>query len=406
MSSTLTPDHRTSTGVSTEPPRGLVAMLTVAAFLTFAQAFMIAPILPQLARAFHSTPEAVGLAVPAYLVPYGVLTLLWGPLSDRVGRRPVILASLAAFTVLTAATALADGNAAFITMRLLTGIGVGGVVPVALALIGDVFPYAQRGRALGWMYGGMAGGIAVGSSAGALAEPLIGWPGLFLAIAAASAVLLLITLTSQILPTTSPRPAKPLAAVAAGYRSLLRSARGRRTYGYIFFNAVLHSGIYTWLGLYLIQRFALGPVGIGLALLGYGIPGLLLGPVIGTLADRYGRARIIPAGVALAAACALLLAIDLPLPAVALTIAALSLGYDMTHPLLAGIVTALPRNSDQRGQALGLNSFCLFTGFGLGSLAFELLLPTGFTTALAIFGGAALLATLAAVPAFRDERTP
>ncbi|WP_374213552.1 MFS transporter [Streptomyces sp. G1] len=150
-------------------------------------------------------------------------------------------------------------------------------------------------------------------------------------------------------PARRPRPATPApaAAVIAGYRSLLHTARGRRTYGYILFNAALHSGIYTWLGLYLLQRFALGLVGIGLALLGYGIPGLLLGPVTGTLADCYGRARIIPAGVALAAACALLLAIDLPLPAVALTIAALSLGYDMTHPLLGGIVTALPRRPDQ-----------------------------------------------------------
>ncbi|MFE3762345.1 MFS transporter [Streptomyces sp. NPDC059104] len=81
------------------PPRGLVAVLTAAAFLVFAQAFMIAPILPQLARAFHSTPGTVGLAVPAYLVPCGAMTLVWGPLSDRIGRRPVILAPLAAFTV-------------------------------------------------------------------------------------------------------------------------------------------------------------------------------------------------------------------------------------------------------------------------------------------------------------------
>ncbi|MER5487496.1 MFS transporter [Streptomyces sp. NPDC002812] len=57
------------------------------------------------------------MAVPAYLVPCGALTLVWGPLSDRAGRRPVILASLAAFTVLTA---LAGSNEAFITMRLIT----------------------------------------------------------------------------------------------------------------------------------------------------------------------------------------------------------------------------------------------------------------------------------------------
>ncbi|MEV5450341.1 MFS transporter [Streptomyces sp. NPDC052535] len=384
------------------PPRGLLALLTAAAFLIFAQAFMVAPILPQLAHAFHTTPDTVGLAVPAYLVPYGVMTLVWGPLSDRIGRRPVILASLAAFTALTAATALTSGSTAFLGMRLATAIGASGVVPISLALIGDVFPYARRGKALGWLFGGMAGGIAVGSSAGALAEPEIGWPGLFLAVAASGALLLAVVLTTRVLPG-SPRPtqvARP-AAIAAGYRRLLHTARGRRTYSYVLLNAVLHSGIYTWLGLYLVQRFTLGPIGIGLALLGYGIPGFLLGPVIGHLADRYGRARIIPTGVALAAVCALLLATDLPLPAAALTIAALSLGYDMTQPPLGGIVTDLPGH---RGQAMGLNVFTLFTGFGLGSLAFQALLPAGFTAALTIFGATALLAAGIAVPLFHSER--
>lgn len=76
------------------------------------------------------------------------------------------------------------------------------------------------------------------------------------------------------------------------------------------------------------------------------------------------RARIIPTGVALAAACALLLAADSPLPTVVVIITALSLGYDMTQPPLGGIVTDLP---GPRGQATGLNVFALFTSFGLGS---------------------------------------
>lgn len=192
-------------------------------------------------------------------------------------------------------------------------------------------------------------------------------------------------------------------AVAAGYTALLRSRRGQRTYGYVLINAVLHSGVYTWLGLYLQQRFGLGEVAIGLALLGYGIPGFLLGPVIGRLADRHGRARIIPAGVALGAVCALLLAIPFPLLAVALVIATLSLGYDMTQPPLGGIVTALPGH---RGQAMGLNVFTLFVGLGLGALMFQALLPAGFPTALGIFGVAALAAAALAVPLFRDEHPP
>jgi len=60
--------------------------------------------------------------------------------------------------------------------------------------------------------------------------------------------------------------------------------------------------VFTWLGLYLQHRFGLGEVGIGLALLGYGVPGFLLGPLIGRrLADRRGRARLIPPGVAVGA---------------------------------------------------------------------------------------------------------
>ncbi|WP_406689390.1 MFS transporter [Saccharopolyspora sp. ID03-671] len=382
-------------------PRGMLAVLTTAAFVIFAQIFMVAPILPALAKVFATTPSLVGLAVPAYLVPYGVMTLLWGPLSDRVGRRPVILASLVAFTVLTAATAFVGTATAFVGMRVVTALGASGVVPIGLALIGDLYPYQRRGWALGWLFGGMAGGMAFGAAGGALAEPLLGGSGLFLAVSVLGLVLL--TMALAVLPPT-PRPATvpPWRKVAAGYTALLRTARGQRTYAYVLVNAVLHSGVYTWLGVYLSQRFGLGEFGIGLTLLGYGIPGLLLGPVIGRLADRYGRARIIPAGLALGAACALLLATPLPLLAVQASIVALSLGYDMTQPPLGGIVTDLPGH---RGQAMGLNVFTLFTGMGIGSLAFQaLLLPAGFPVALTVFGAAATVATAAAVPLFRHER--
>lgn len=378
----------------------MLALLTAAAFLIFAQAFMIAPILPRLAEVFGTAPGTVGLAVPAYLIPYGVMTLVWGPLSDRLGRRPVILGSLVAFTVLTAATTLADSAGAFISVRLATAVGASGVVPIALALIGDLFPYQRRGQALGWVFGGMAGGIAVGAAGGALGEPSIGWPGLFLVVAAAGLIVLISALV--VLPA-APRPQAPpaLRAVVSGYQGLLRSSRSRRTYGYVLVNAVLHSGIYTWLGVYLHQRFGLDEFAIGLTLLGYGIPGFLLGAVIGRLADRFGRARLIPAGVGLGAVCALLLAAPMPLIAVQAAIITLSLAYDMTQPPLGGIVTTLSSN---RGQAMGVNVCTLFTGFGFGSLIFQALLPAGFAVAFGVFGATALIATVLAVPLFRDER--
>ena len=187
----------------------------------------------------------------------------------------------------------------------------------------------------------------------------------------------------------------------AGYWSLVTSARGARNYSYILLNSMFHSGVYSWLGLYFWQRYHLGDKGIGLALLGYGVPGMLFGPLIGRLADRVGRKRIIPLGILIGAVAGAAFIPRAPLLWPVAITAVLSLGYDMSHPLLAGISTSL--NPSRRGLAMGLNSFSLFSGCGLGALAFEPLLKHGFGTALAVFATAQLCFAILAVPLFRSE---
>jgi predicted MFS family arabinose efflux permease len=125
----------------------LLRLLAVATFLVFFQAFMIAPLIPRLAHLFGVSTDAVGLAIPAYLLPYGAMTLVWGPLSDRLGRATVILGSLTAFVVLTALSSLAEGAGLFVAARLVTAVGASGVVPISLALIGDRFDYRRRAAA-------------------------------------------------------------------------------------------------------------------------------------------------------------------------------------------------------------------------------------------------------------------
>ena len=71
--------------------RGLLLLLSVATFLIFFQAYMVAPLIPRLAQVFAVSPEFISLVVPAYLLPYGAAVLFYGPLSDRLGRKPVIL---------------------------------------------------------------------------------------------------------------------------------------------------------------------------------------------------------------------------------------------------------------------------------------------------------------------------
>lgn len=382
----------------------LVRLLAAATFLIFFQAYMVAPLIPRLSAAFGVAAQTIGLIVPAYLIPYGVSTLVYGVLSDRLGRRRILLASLAAFVMLTALTAGARSVSELVTIRLLTGLGASGVVPLGLALIGQAYPYEQRGRPLGWLFGAMAGGAAFGSTFGALLEPALGWRSLFILVSALGAVMLGLLLPYRALlgeaPTT---PTTTMIDVMRGYRALLTTGRGQRTYAFVLLNAIFHSGIFTWLGLYFAQRHGLGEVGIGLALLGYGVPGFVLGPLIGRAADRWGRRWLLPAGVGIAALAAVFLILDVPVVVAALIVTLLSLGYDMTQPLLAGIVTAL--GGKRAGQAMGLNVFALFTGFGLGSLLFGEALRLGFGEALAIFGAVQLVAALTAIRLFRAETT-
>src|SRR5260370_35247635 len=155
---------------------------------------------------------------------------------------------------------------------------------------------------------------------------------------------------------------------------------------------MFHSGVFTWLGVYFERRYGLGPVGIGLALLGYGVPGFLVGPVIGRAADRWGRARLLPIGLSLGALAAALLILPFPIILAPVIAMILSLGYDMTQPLFAGIVTSL--GGKRPGQAMGLNVFTLFVGFGLGSLIFGEILRLGFVAALASFAVGQFTSTL------------
>lgn len=371
--------------------------------MIFFQAFMIAPLIPRLSRVFQAPEQLTGLAVPGYMIPYGIGTLAFGLLSDRVGRRRLMLGSLLAFGALTVATATAQSATQFIAWRVATGLGAAGVVPLALAFIGAEFPFERRGRPLGWLFAAMAGGMAFGSSLGALAEPFIGWRGLFVIVGLASTVMLgPLAGYRQVLGGPPGKSSSSVSGMLRGFGRLLRTARGRSTYLYVLFNSIFHGGVYTWLGLYLVERYGLGEVGIALTIIGYGVPGFVFGTLIGRAADKWGRRWILPAGLAVGAAGAAGL---LPVEGVvlaAIAVLVLSLGYDLTQPLLAGIVTDLG-GQERGGQAMGLNVFMLFTGFGLGSFFFGELIRIDLGTALAIFAAGELMLALAALWLFRRE---
>jgi predicted MFS family arabinose efflux permease len=395
------------------PPRGRglqLGLVAAAVFLVFFQSQAVAPLVPALAADFAAPAHLVGLLVPAYALPYGAVALLYGPLSDRLGRRLVVSLCLGALALGALGTALAPTLAVLMVLRVVGGLSAGGVMPVALAYAADLFAYRERGRAIGVINAGLTVGQALGMSLGPALEPWLGWRVIFAGLGlAAGVVVVLLLLNSP--PATAAVPAAvpaapggpaPTAGGAAqapiGYLAILRQARAQRVYGLLLAVGVCSSGTMAWFGVYLHERFGLPGLGIGLAYLLYGAVGSL-SPLTGALADRVGRGRLIPSGLVLLGLGALLLALQGPLPLALAGVVALGLGMQLTYPLLAGLASELAPGA--RGRAMGLNTFSMFMGVGWGSLLVGLVLPLGFGVA---YGAVAAVATLAAVGALASMR--
>lgn len=380
----------------------VVRVISAASCLISFQSYLVAPLIPALAAEFHSSTSFLGWLVPAFMLPYGAAALFYGPLSDRFGRKPVILGLLAMMMVTVAGASTAGSAEQLLAWRVLGGIATAGIIPISLALVGDLFPYEQRGRPLGWMFAANAGGMAFGSTLGAYLNPYIGWRNEFRITAVLAAVTLAcgLALRNHFEGKIVRQPIA-LWSLLTGYVSLYGDRRAAQSYIYILLNGIFHSGVFSWLGVYFSQSYQLGDEGIGMALLGYGIPGMIFGPTIGRLADRIGRKRIIPVGILLAALSVAALILRPPVNWLPACTALMSLGYHMTHPMLVGIITSV--NPARRGLSMGMNAFVLFVGFGLGALLFRLPLRYGFAFALSVFTAGHFCLGLLSFRLFRKE---
>jgi predicted MFS family arabinose efflux permease len=378
----------------------LWAMAAIA-FLVFYSNSMVAPLIPALARGFGVRAFDLKWLIPGFSMLYGTATLFYGLLSDRFGRYPVLRVLLSFAAVSTSSLSFVTSARELVFLRLLSGAGTGGIVTIALSIIGDRYPYAVQGRPMGRMFGAIAAGIGLGSSLGPLLNSLLGWRNELRILAlgfGSAAYWVSVRNQSKVFRRGTD---DSLWEYALEYRCIFDAPRGGRTLAFIFVNGGFHGGIFAWLGVLLASRYHLCEIGIGLVLLGYGLPDLLFGLVIGSWGDRYGRRFVVPLGFFWASIFAILLALRSTPLISALIIAALSVGFDATHPLMSSIATSI--DPKHRGQITGLATFANFVGMGIGALLFRRLMVPYFSTALACFGCVEFGAGVLALYAFRAE---
>lgn len=153
-------------------------VLGATVFVDMVGFLMVVPLMPYYAERFGATPTVVGFLVATFAAAQLLTSPSWGHLSDRYGRRPMLIAGLAISGVAFLLFGLSSSLLMLFVFRFIQGMG-GGTVGVVQAYVSDSVPPERRAEALGWISSATSAGVAIGGALGSLTHNLGSWaPGL------------------------------------------------------------------------------------------------------------------------------------------------------------------------------------------------------------------------------------
>jgi EmrB/QacA subfamily drug resistance transporter len=455
-------------GLPASQRRWALALTTVAFFMVALDALVVITALPAIHASIGGSVSTLEWTVNAYTLTFAAGIITAAAIGDRLGRRRVYTGGLLAFTVASAACALAPSTGTLIAARAVQGIGAAFVTPLSLTILTSAFPAVRRGAIVG-IWGGIGGlAVAAGPLIGGAVVQGLNWHWIFWVnapIGLAAAALSAARLPESRGPATRldlPAVALAVGGTAAIAWALVRTADvgwgSAQVIAGLALGTVLLAALVAWerravapmlpphllrirsfaaaniagfcsmgaitsAAFLMSQFFQLGlgysPLATGLRFLPWTATPVLIAPAAGVLADRIGTRPLLAAGLALQAA---------GLGWVALA-AARTVGYgQLVLPLIVagvGISMALPAAPTaalgavpppDMGKASGvLNTLQRFGSVfavavitavfaGSGHLGAATSVISGFRPALAVSAGLSLLGAVAALAISRPVR--
>jgi predicted MFS family arabinose efflux permease len=378
----------------------LIVVLGLAGFIVMADNWVVAPLLPSIARTVGVQPARAGILIAAYMLPFGLFQLLYGPLADRFGKLRVVGVSLVFFTVATGICAAGMHLGDLTAYRALTGVFAAATMPVSLALIGDLVPMKDRQQAIATFMGIAFLGQATSMTIGGTIAALTSWRGVFISYAVVAAVItavLLVTARSF----AGELHGDPHSQFVRPYARLLGHGPSLRTYLVVFVEGLLILGSFSYLGALASKSLGLTTLQIGLLMAVFGVGVVVASRASGRLAERIGRNRLVALGLASAAAADLLVfAGSTHIGVVAVGILLLGLGFMFAHSSL--LTSATQFAAKARGTAMSLVAFSFMVGGAIGTALGGRLIEAAGYPELYLVGGLGLavltLVALVAVP--------
>lgn len=211
--------------VSSAVPPGL-AILVLALLLSIQPVTtdLYLPALPALTRSLGAAVSAAQLTLSGLLLAFGCSQMVWGPLSDRFGRRPILLAGLFIYTAASLGSALAPSMALLILWRIAQGAAMGAVVMCARAIVRDLYTPHEGARAMSKALTGLGVVACICAPLGGLLSEWLGWRAALLAVTAYGAATLAVVVLRmpETLAHRNPQALQPRALVGT-WAQVLRS---------------------------------------------------------------------------------------------------------------------------------------------------------------------------------------
>jgi MFS transporter, DHA1 family, multidrug resistance protein len=323
--------------------RRALTVLFVVLFLVMTGFSILFPVLPHFARTIGATETQWGWIVAAYSFMQFLFSPYWGALSDRIGRKRVLITGLAGYVVTFIALAYSHTLIQVFLVRAVSGALTAATLPTAMAYVGDNTTKEDRAKGMGVLGAAMGLGVIFGPMIGAfLATISLATP--FLASAASGAITLVLALT--LLPESRPQYTGPRPSRWA----LIRGTMGVLNLVAFVVSFVI-AGFEATFALYIADRFLMGQVAQGslFGLVGFAAAAVQ-GGLVHRLMKRSGDEPVLSAGMVTIAAGLLLIVAAWSPSSLYWLVLVYGVGYGLVRPAIATMVSM---RAAQQGAAIG-----------------------------------------------------
>ncbi len=310
---------------------------------------IIVPLLPFYAETFGASPLTIGLLFAAFSACQLVAAPLLGDLSDRYGRRPVLIFSLAGTVVSFVMMAMAHSVAMLFAARIVDGLS-GGNISTARAYVADITEPKDRARAFGMIGAAFGLGFIAGPAlSGVLAHVSIAAP-----VWAAAGITLIATLMAWLwLPETVHKAAAGTGMPFRNLSEMMRRPGLRRMLWIDFIYWFAFAIFQTTFALFAAHRFGFDASQTGYFFAAFGVLGAVVqGGIIRPIVHRLGDKPTFILGVICAAVGLLMATVAHTVPLFTLAMVPLALGIGFGHPTVSALVSRAGR-SDEQGRVQG-----------------------------------------------------